>query len=100
LGGSWLRDPPPQHAQHGLEHEKQASYEENKKNCSSSSNLSLLPSPRARVVKLGIRRLTGRRVGVLAHYIRHKPGILDIFSEYSLKITQICSNILEYFFVR
>jgi hypothetical protein len=31
-----------------------------------------------------------------AHYARRKPGLLDIFSEYSLKIPQIYSNMLEY----
>jgi hypothetical protein len=35
-------------------------------------------------------------VGVPAYYVRHKLGILDIFSEYSLKLPRICSNILEY----
>jgi hypothetical protein len=35
-------------------------------------------------------------VGGLAHYARCKPGVLDIFSEYSLKIPQICLNILKY----
>jgi hypothetical protein len=33
---------------------------------------------------------------VLAHYTRREPGVLDIFSEYSLKIPRICSNMLEY----
>jgi hypothetical protein len=37
----------------------------------------------------------GGQVGVPAHYARHEPGVLDIFSEYFLKIAQICSNILD-----
>jgi hypothetical protein len=55
---------------------------------------------------LGVQRLTGgrsgwigERAGGLAHYAGREPGVLDIFSEYSLKIPQIYSNILEYFFV-
>jgi hypothetical protein len=36
------------------------------------------------------------RAGVPAHYTGHEPGVLDIFSEYSLKIPQICLNMLEY----
>jgi hypothetical protein len=32
---------------------------------------------------------------VPAHYTRRKLGILDIFSEYSLKIPRIYSNILD-----
>jgi hypothetical protein len=41
-------------------------------------------------------RLTDGLVGGLAHYALHEPGVLDIFSEYSLKYlkyTRICSNI-------
>jgi hypothetical protein len=45
-----------------------------------------------RVVILGVQRLTGG----LVHYIGREPGVLDIFSEYSLKIPQIYSNMLEY----
>jgi hypothetical protein len=52
-----------------------------------------------RVVILGVRRLTGRRAGgragVLAYYVGHEPGVLNIFFEYSLKIPRIYSNILE-----
>jgi hypothetical protein len=43
-----------------------------------------------RVVILGIRRLIGKRngqagrwAGMPAHYARRKPGVLDIFFEYS-----------------
>jgi hypothetical protein len=32
---------------------------------------------------------------VPAHYARREPGILDIFSEYSLKLPRICSNIVD-----
>jgi hypothetical protein len=42
-----------------------------------------------RVVILGVQRLTSGcsgRAGGLDHYAERKPGILDIFSEYSLKI--------------
>jgi hypothetical protein len=53
-----------------------------------------LPSPR--VVILGVRRLTGGRADVLAHYARYKPGVLNIISEYSIKIPQIYSNMLKY----
>jgi hypothetical protein len=35
--------------------------------------------------------LTGR---CACHYARREPGILDIFSKYSLKVPRICSNIL------
>jgi hypothetical protein len=45
------------------------------------------------VVILGVRRLTGGRAGGLTHYAGHEPGILNIFSKYSLKNT---SNILGY----
>jgi hypothetical protein len=41
-----------------------------------------------RIVILDIRRLTSGcngRAGVPAHYTGRKPGVLDIFSEYSLK---------------
>jgi hypothetical protein len=51
---------------------------------------------RFRVVILGIRRFMGGRVGVPAHYARRKPGVLDIFSEYSLKLPRTGSNILKY----
>jgi hypothetical protein len=40
--------------------------------------------------------LRGRRVGGLVHYIQYKQDILDIFSEYFLKVPQIYSNMLEY----
>jgi hypothetical protein len=33
---------------------------------------------------------------VPAHYTGYKPGVLDIFFEYSLKIPRICLNILKY----
>jgi hypothetical protein len=33
---------------------------------------------------------------VPVHYTRREPGVLDIFSEYSLKIPRIYSNMLEY----
>jgi hypothetical protein len=49
-----------------------------------------------RVVILGVRRLTGGRAGGLAHYAERKPGVLDIFSEYSFKIPRIYLNMLEY----
>jgi hypothetical protein len=39
--------------------------------------------------------IMGKRAGMPAHYIGHKPGILDIFSKYSLKIPRIYSNILD-----
>jgi hypothetical protein len=39
-----------------------------------------------RVVILAVRRFTGGRAGVLAHYTRRELGVLDIFFEYSLKI--------------
>jgi hypothetical protein len=53
-----------------------------------------------RVVILGVQRLTGgcnRQVGgrTCPLYWAH-PGILDIFSEYFLKIPRIYSNMLEY----
>jgi hypothetical protein len=38
----------------------------------------------------------GGRVGMPAHYAGRKPRVLDIFSEYSLKIPRIYSNVLEY----
>jgi hypothetical protein len=48
-----------------------------------TKHLKVRHSQFARVVILGIRRLTGKyngRAGVLAHYAGHKLGILDIFS--------------------
>jgi hypothetical protein len=48
------------------------------------------------VVILGIRRLTSGRTGMPAHYTGRKLGVLDIFSEYSLKIPRIYSNMLKY----
>jgi hypothetical protein len=50
------------------------------------------------VVQLGLSYWAseGIRAGMPAHYVGHKPGILDIFSKYSLKITRICLNMLEY----
>jgi hypothetical protein len=58
-----------------------------------------------RVVILGIQRLTGERAGVPAHYIGREPGVLDIFSEYSLKIPRIylispCRASVEVLWVR
>jgi hypothetical protein len=44
-------------------------------------------------LRAGVR---GGRAGVLAHYAKCKPGILDIFSEYSFKIPQIYLNMLKY----
>jgi hypothetical protein len=35
-------------------------------------------------------------MGVPTHYASCKPGVLDMFSKYSLKIPQIYSNMLEY----
>ena len=35
------------------------------------------------------------QAGVPIHHTRHELGILDIFSKYSFKIPQICSNILN-----
>jgi hypothetical protein len=32
---------------------------------------------------------------VPAHYAGCEPGVLDIFSKYSLKLPRICSNILD-----
>jgi hypothetical protein len=52
-----------------------------------------------RVVILGIRRLTGersKRARGLAHYTGRELGVLDIFSEYSLKIPRIYLNMLKY----
>jgi hypothetical protein len=40
--------------------------------------------------------VTGGRVGMPAHHTGRELGILDIFSEYSLKIPRIYSNMLEY----
>jgi hypothetical protein len=48
---------------------------------------------------LDVRRLIGgrsERAGGLAHYVRRELGVLDIFFEYSLKVPQIHSNMLEY----
>ena len=39
--------------------------------------------------------MINRQAGVPAHYIGHELGIMDIFIEYSLKIPQIYSNILD-----
>jgi hypothetical protein len=52
-----------------------------------------------KVVILGIQRLLGgpnRRAGGLVHYVWYKPNILDIFSEYNLKIPRVYSNMLKY----
>jgi hypothetical protein len=49
-----------------------------------------------KVVILGVWRLTGEQAGGLAYYPRRKPGALDIFSKYSLKISRVYSNMLEY----
>jgi hypothetical protein len=38
----------------------------------------------------------GRQAGVPVYYTGCKPGILGIFSEYSLKIPRIYSNMIEY----
>jgi hypothetical protein len=43
--------------------------------------------------------IAGGRAGGLVPYVGHEPGVLDIFSEYSLKIPRIYSNILKYFLV-
>jgi hypothetical protein len=40
--------------------------------------------------------LMGGHEGGPVYYIRYEPDILDIFSEYSLKIPRIYSNILKY----
>jgi hypothetical protein len=50
----------------------------------------------SRIVILGVWRLTSGQAGGLAYYTGHKLGILYIFSEYSLKIPWIYSNMLEY----
>jgi hypothetical protein len=36
------------------------------------------------------------RAGVPAYYTGREPGVLDIYSEHSLKLPRICSNMLEY----
>jgi hypothetical protein len=40
--------------------------------------------------------IEGGRAGGLTHYVGREPGVLNIFSKYSLKIPQIYSNILKY----
>jgi hypothetical protein len=57
----------------------------------SSSNKSLTPEPGLSYWASG-----GLRAGGPAHYARREPGVLDIFSEYSLKIPRIYPNMLEY----
>jgi hypothetical protein len=69
-------------------------YDINKRTWEPSTNWANAP----RVVILGIWRLMGGcngRAGVPTHYTGHEPGILDIFSKYSLKIPRIYSNILD-----
>jgi hypothetical protein len=61
-----------------------------------SSKLSAPKALLARVVILGVRRLSGRRASSLVHYVLYKTSILDIFYECSFKIPQIYSNMLEY----
>jgi hypothetical protein len=40
--------------------------------------------------------VTGGQAGMPIHYVGLKLGVLNIFFEYSLKLPQICSNMLEY----
>jgi hypothetical protein len=40
--------------------------------------------------------VTGGRACMPTHYTGRKPGILDILSEYSLKIPRIYLNMLKY----
>jgi hypothetical protein len=49
---------------------------------------------KSRVVILG--RLNAWTGGHSVHYVQYKPDILNIYSEYSLKIPRIYSNMLDY----